>query len=396
MDLEVRQATQKDCTDIGYFLEEGFANTYRYPERWEWLNVQNPYIGHGLVAPSWIAISDGRIVGHIGTMQVKVKICERTLNAAWSADFLVSSATRGLGVGTKVMAARINSKQLPIDLEMTHISRAIEEKVGYRKGAAVSLLYRTAHFLTLPLYKQIGSALHRNFGGKERSWESVAKQTGCSKACCWILKKMIQARQRHKMVPSGSPTYTIELVTRFDEQADALWTVVRSRYTFAVERSSAYLNWKYFDQPHMSHQCFYLREHGSVNGILVLRQGTPPEHNIGVICECYLSEPDPAKYTWLIEKAITKLTEQGTAGIWAATADRKLEEIYRKLGFLRIRQAKMMMHIRNTEWNHSDIFARPLIGKGDHDWDQYPNLRQPSFGQFIKLAVEQNHRKTTL
>jgi GNAT superfamily N-acetyltransferase len=391
MDVEVRQAALKDAVAIGAFLEEGFPNSYRYPERWGWLNLHNPFIPKGVVLPAWLAILDGRIVGHQGAMLVQVKICDRTLNAAWGVDSVVSSELRGLGVGTKLSAKNQSSHQLYISLEMTDAARAIRKKLGCREGSKVSLLYRTDHILPLPLSQDIGHAVKSRFSLNEHFINRIVRQAGLSKACCRFLKQRIQRKQgRHKALQEA-PDLTLEFVTRFDDRADALWAAIRSRYTFAVERSSAYLNWKYFDQPHMTHQCFYVRDNGSVKGILVIRQGTPPEHVIGVICECYLGDPDPANYAWLIQKAITQLMEQGAAGIWIATADREIEGIFRGQGFLQIRQATMMMHFTEGVGTDADIFARPLIGKGDHDWDQFPNLRQPSLKQFIKLAIGRNH-----
>lgn len=388
MDVEIRQATLKDAAGIGIFLEEVFPNRYRYPDRWAWLNLQNPLIPKGNGLPTLLAIGDGRIVGHDGAMPVQVKICDRTLNAAWGLDSVVSSASHGLGIGTKLLTANHNSYQLLIALELTETSRAIEKKLGARDGPVVSLLYLTDHILPLPVLQEISEHVRRRFGINESFVNYGAKGTGLLHAQCWILKKRIQKKQRLPKSLQEATNLTLESITRFDGQADALWAAIRSRYTFAVERSSAYMNWKYFDQPHMIHHCFYVREQGSVKGILVIRQGTPPEHNIGVICECYLSDPDPVMYSWVIQKAVTQLTDQGTAGVWAATADRELEDIFRERGFLQIRQATMTVHFNDNMGNDTDIFARPLMGKGDHDWDQFPNLRQPSFGQFIKLAFE--------
>ncbi|MCK5223993.1 hypothetical protein KAR04_04425, partial [Candidatus Calescamantes bacterium] len=257
--------------------------------------------------------------------------------------------------------------------------------LGAQEGPEVSLLYRSEYILPSPLSKEIDSALHRHFGLKNHRWESVAKQTGLLQACSWILKKLIQARQRHTMVSPEANPLTFESVSRFDEQADALWAAIRSRYTFTVERTSIYLNWKYCDQPHMRHQCFYIWEQGAIQGILIIRRGESPEPPIGVICECYLRDPTQAKYTWVIQKAVTQLRVQGVGGIWAATADHELEMVLHEQGFLRLRQEPIMLHIADGVYQNK--YQRALIGKGDHDWDQFLKLRQPYLRQLIMLAA---------
>ena len=385
MVAEVRQATQKDREAIGAFLEKAFPNQYRYPDRWEWLNLRNPFITDDFALPEWIAIVDGHITGHTGAMLVPVKIGERTVIAGWSIDTFVSSAARGLGIGKKLQAANQSAHPLFMSLAMTPLNRAIKKKLGAQEGPVVSLLYRTEHILPSPFSKEIDSALHRHFGLKKHCWESVAQQTGLLQACCWSMKKLIKARQRRTMVPPEPPHLTFEPVSHFDEQADALWAVIRSSYTFAVERTSLYLNWKYRDQPNMHHQCFYIREHGTIQGILIIRRGESPEPPIGVICECYLRDPTQAKYAWVIQRAVTQLTAQGVGGIWAATASQELEMVLHEQGFLRLRQEPMILHI--ADGVYQDKYPRALIGKGDHDWDQFLNLRQPHLRQLIMLAA---------
>ena len=383
---EVRQAMQDDRSAIGAFLEKAFLNPYHYPERWEWLNLRNPFITDGFGLPEWIAIVDGHIIGHTGAMLVPVKMGERTVIAGWSIDTFVSSAARGLGIGKKLQAVNQSAHPLFMSLEMTALNRLIKKKLGAQEGPEVSLLYRSEYILPSPLSKEIDSALHRHFGLiKNHRWESVAKQTGLLQACSWILKKLIQARQRHTMVLPEAHPLTFESVSRFDEQADALWAAIRSRYTFTVERTSMYLNWKYCDQPHMRHQCFYIWAQGAIQGILIIRRGESPEPPIGVICECYLRDPTQAKYTWVIQKAVSQLRVQGVGGIWAATAEHELEMVLHEQGFLRLRQEPIMLHI--ADGVYQDKYQRALIGKGDHDWDQFLKLRQPYLRQLIMLAA---------
>jgi hypothetical protein len=387
MVAEVRQATQKNRAAIGAFLEKAFPNQYRYPDRWEWLNLRNPFIPDGFGLPEWIVLVDGHINGHHGAMLVQVKMDERTVIAGWNVDAFVTSATRGLCIAKKMQAANQSAHPLSMSLEMTHLYRAILKKLGHQEGPAVSLLYRLEHILPSPFSKEIDSALHRYCGLRKHFWERVAKQTGLLQACCWIISKLIKARQRHAAISTGVPPFTIEHVSRFDEQADELWATIRSRYNFAVERTSTYLNWKYCDQPHMHYQCFYIREHESIQGILVIRRGESPEPPIGVICECYLRKPTQVKYSWVIQKAVSKLTEQGAGGVWAATAEPELEKVLHKQGFLRLRQDPTMLHIADGLYHAKKELQPALIGKGDHDWDQFPGLRQPYLREFIMLAA---------
>lgn len=206
MDVEVRQANIKDREDIGALLEEGFPNSYRYPERWEWLNLHNPFISDAFGIPEWIAVLDGRIIGHTGAMIVPVKMSDGRVMAGWSIDTLVSSAARGLGIGKKLQAANQAAHPLFMSLEMTAVNRAIKKKLGAREGPVVSLLYRTDHILPLPVSQEISNAVKSRFGLNGRFISRAVRQAGLLKACCWILKKRIQKKQgRPKALPEASP-----------------------------------------------------------------------------------------------------------------------------------------------------------------------------------------------
>ena len=161
-----------------------------------------------------------------------------------------------------------------------------------------------------------------------------------------------------------------------------------TRYTFVVDRTSKYMNWKYCDQPYMNYQFFYIRERDILQGILVIRRGESSEPAIGVICECYLSESTQAKYTWVIQRAVNQLKDPGVAGtgIWAATADRVFEMVFRGLRFLRLWQSPKLLHVVDGFYSGEGKHMRAFIGKGDHDWDEFPNLRQPNLRQLIMLA----------
>lgn len=397
MNIEVRKVELSERQNLGIFLEKSLPQKYRFPERWEWLYVHNPFIKKNKKIPVTIALFNSKIVGHNGSMQVAAKILDQKISAEWYIDFVVSPSFRGFKIGNKLIrAAQKETEHLSITLEGTEVSRGIRKKAGAVEGPIVKLYYRANRILCLELIKSISSKIENYTGIKKELAETILMYSGLIKVFGFLYGKYTKKRKNPVSIEKRQ-NLVLERVELFDNRANDLWSKVREQYSFAVERNSDYLNWKYVDQPYMKHQLFYVISDGSVIGVLVIRTGTPPEHNIGVISECYISEPvhddnDVVKqiYLWVVKKAIKYLTELGAAGIYTASANPEFEKILENEGFKKVRQSILMMHFKEQNWDIADIIARPLIGIGDHDWDQYPNLRQPSLKQFFKMVKDRD------
>ena len=389
MNIKVRQATILDRDKIGIFLEENMPNRFRYPERWDWLNLKNPFINKEYGFPTLLATTEERIVGYLSSIRVTVKISDWSFKTAgWGVDSIVSEQFRGQGVATQLASKNDELCNPYMTLEKTQVSEHMAKKLGFRYLFPVPLLYHTEEVLPIPLLEEIASILSRKLGIRDKYISTAIKMCGLLKLICWLLKNRIKNNFYGFKYNKKGLNLCLEQIDKFDHRADDLWDRARSFYTFAVERTCDYLNWKYSYQPHMSHKCFYLLENGLVIGVLIIRKGSPPEHNVGVVCECYLDTYDSDKYEWLIRNAIVELMKEGASGIWVATADPRLEKILKANGFFKVRTASMMIHCDDVD-DYSEISRQPLIGKGDHDWDQYPNLVQPSLKQFIRIAFRQ-------
>lgn len=391
MSVIVRQATWDDREALGRFLERAFPSQHRYPERWEWLYTRNPFLPSDFGVPGWIAVRDGHIIGHTGAMPVSVTLGGHTTLAAWSVDTFVLPEARGGGVGKQLQTANQHAHRLFMSLEMSAANRAIKKKLGAADGPAVSLFYRPLRVLTRQLAADGILGLQSRAGRVGRLIGQAAYAGAWQLAGRHLCRRI--ARRTPARPPAALPSLSLLPITgRFDETADALWARVRGQYAFAVERSSRYLNWKYREQPFMPHQCCYVMDGDEIEGLLVLREGYPPgEPPLGVISECFLVHPTATRYAYLTQLATDLLASRGVAGIWAATADALVEEAYAGLGFCRLRREPMVM--AGADGAPAGIESGPaLLSKGDHDWDQYPNLRQPYLRQLVELAYGKEGR----
>ncbi len=68
------------------------------------------------------------------------------------------------------------------------------------------------------------------------------------------------------------PARHFDAVKRFGPEADEFWSAVKSRYPITIERSAAYLNWRYAENSLVDYKIFYAKNpEGRVAGFAILR-----------------------------------------------------------------------------------------------------------------------------
>src|SRR6185436_6174359 len=73
-----------------------------------------------------------------------------------------------------------------------------------------------------------------------------------------------------------------------------LWERLRDRFTFAVRRDAAYLNWKYILAPHVRYVIAALRRDGEAAGYAVYRHVQEPRGRVTLLVD-FLTEPDDTR-----------------------------------------------------------------------------------------------------
>ena len=388
LEYEVRQVVANDRQAVSEFLDTALRGHDRYPERWEWLNLYNPFIPQGYGIPAWIALAQGKIIGHTGAMLVRLKIGSNSHLAAWSVDTMVLPEMRGSGVGKRLQAANQEANRIFMSLVMSAANRAIKKKLGGYEGPAPSLYYYTRRILPSALFANIQLKARSRWGKVGKCLLALCDHLGVGRGVAGLLARLIGIHQRRDVFAARN--HALELVPvagRFALEADTIWAKIRERYTFTVERNSTYLNWKYVEQPFMDHQRYCVCSKDGIVGILVLRKGTPPEPPIGVISECLLLDNSTDACAEVLRYATNILLEQGVIGIWGAGSEPAVDAALAGLGFLRVGRDSIIFHGVDVSILGMAPYKATLLSKGDHDWDQYPDLTQPFPRQIINLAM---------
>lgn len=390
--IEVRKATLYDESAVKLFYQQAYGErgTYKYPERWRWLYVDNPFIPEGMAPTVWIAVHQGRVVGHSGAMYVPLQIGEKTFPSSWGVDLAVLDEFQGRGIAKQLLSANLKAQMVSISISASPVTRAIRRKLGGIEGPSVNFYSYTTKLATKFLFERLKSRvslLERNrqnphiFTAIERT-----KLTSFAAYLIQLYLHYLQCRDQ----PLREHAVTFRAVTgRFQSEADELFQQIKQHYHLAVERTSRYLNWKFVDQPFAKFQRYYIVHKEQIIGLLIYRLARDPEPPIGIICELYTVDNSIQTLAQIIRSARSMLLAQGAIGVYCASALPAQQTALDMAGFLRISSKRVLISFQDSALNGQSLpvceTSPTLFGRGDHDLDEFPWGQQITLSQVLDV-----------
>jgi len=357
--ITIRQATLADKAAIFDFLRLAYAGRweYKFPHRWEWAFERNPFWeGEGL--PVWIAVDGPRVVGQSAALVEPLVIRGREYRVGWGVDFFVLPEYRGQGIGTRLQAANNAGHEVFMSLSMARSAAVIKSRIGLRPLPPVPVFTR--------ILRHEPDSVLRTLAARTRLPAGLLRLCGAHRLAAGVLHVRDGFRDRVRR-PRPVPGVELIPVEVFTEEVDALWQAVSPHFAALVRREAEYLNWKFCQQPHMRHQKAIARREGEVCGYVVFRRARPPERNAGVLVDLFARPDDEGTLCALAGYALARLREQGVSYVTAASSVPAIQACLLALGFKQSGAAQPMVRagvdVPQQGW---------LLGKGDHDWDQYP------------------------
>jgi len=193
------------------------------PSRWRWMFVESAR-RLALAPRVWLHRASGQIVGHMGSIPVKLKVGSETLNTGWLVDTMVTDDYRRRGLGSRLLVQAHDDQPFSLSLGQTAEAREILHHLGWHRVAPLEiaqLLIRPANVLR----------------GKLPRPAAVAAGWG------------LRASATVRGLVRGKSRLCLKEVAQFDARHDRLWESVAATMPCAVVRDASYLNWKYVDQP---------------------------------------------------------------------------------------------------------------------------------------------------
>ena len=261
---ELRPSGGADEVTLGYSTE-GEADAFAFqsaawphrdrdliPARWRWMFVESARRLN--VEPRvWLHRAGGRVVGHMGSIAVRLHVAGERVDTGWLVDTMVADEYRRRGLGSRLMVKAHEDQPFSLSLGQTSEMREIQHRLGWQRVAPLEvaqLLIRPEHVLK----------------GKLLGPAALAAGLGLRAT----------AAMRH-LVRGGKSTLCVKEVARFDERHDRLWRDVAPTIGCAVVRDASYLNWKYVDQPGQTFIRLELLDGDTARGVAVLTMREPDD-----------------------------------------------------------------------------------------------------------------------
>ena len=218
---------------------------------WRWEYVDSP----AGPATIWLAVADGRVVGHYAVRPVRMQ-CDGealagsvSLDAMTHPDFRRESIFATLGRETYKDVERAG-------LDLTYIwPREISMRGTIAKFDWVYMC--TLRVVVKPL--NLASVVDRVVPNRALAWP--AKGLG------GVLTRRLNKAAEISPHEEGQ----IRWIDRFDGRMDLFWERVSARHRIATVRDSVYLNWRYFHNPGRQYEAVVGETNGSVLGYVVFR-----------------------------------------------------------------------------------------------------------------------------
>lgn len=264
-------------SDIGRFRPEdrrGIETLYRRMRgvdaaesnrlRWEWQHRRNPYNTSGQ-PDIWVAREGPTVVGQYQTVPVRVSLKGIEVDGAWGADALVAPERDRQGLGEALVRAWDRHSGAGLRLGLSEDARAVLDRLHWPESRVLPCLVR-------PLTRRAARLPHL--------------PTPINRLISAVTWPFVQVVARSRPLRAEC-----EPIYRFDRGFTTLWEQLAPRFDLAIRRDAAYLNWRYFEPPHVRHFAVALKRHGELQGYAVYRHRHEPLGRVTMLVD-FLADPD--------------------------------------------------------------------------------------------------------
>ncbi len=259
----------------------------------QWLAFHNPYANG---EPTYFVVeSPEGIVAYHGRMPVSFLINGATQNSYYVHDLYVDPRCREKGMGfwlTRALAKHIekSSPNFFCLFGMTPLNLQIHRRFNYYE-------------CTIP-----GFAKPLN---PQRELKRLLKFNGLVK----LMNPLVSATLSGidiLLLGSRGRSVTVSRVERFDDAFSTLATTLSRQNGFSINKSAAYLNWKYIDRPYRREVIFAAYRNGNLSGYTIVspspyQKDTP----VGILIDLMANPSDKATVAALINAASKYCRQKG-------------------------------------------------------------------------------------
>jgi GNAT superfamily N-acetyltransferase len=318
------------------------------------------YLDHPLsLNATTVACLDGKIVGALGSIPKAFTVGGSRMIGAHELDMMVKKEYRNRGTFFSLFKFRLetaNEKGIALSFGMNDkVLRTFAERfLGYRDVDTVPQFVRV---LDPSRYAR------DKYGSGVRGKLTALAHT--------LLLPLTDLHVRiHTLL--AKRRYRLRRRDRFDDGFDQLWERMRSVLDIAAERTSAYLNWRYVENPVRQYEIYAAEESDGTVSAFIVFACLPEPRGCGVILDLVVAPGEPVAALLLLAQALARMKSLGatTAVAWCFPDQRNADAL-RIAGFA-AQEQNLFLQVRRIreelDWDYLCDRRRWFISLGDNDF----------------------------
>ena len=278
--------------------------------RWDWQYRRNPNSPNG--PPLLRVVREGpTIVGYYATIPVTLSLGGREITAAWGTDAMVAPERQRRGLGEELFRTWDRNVDASLGLGLSDSSSSLLKKLHWPNVPAIPGLVKplTRRAVRLPQWPM---AINRFVSAVSLPVVRIAARVRPLRA-------------------------DVEPIRRFDASFTELWERLADRFTLAVRRDAAYLNWKYIEPPHVRYSIAALKRDGRAEGYAVYRHAQEPRGRVTWLVDFLADTHDDIGFKTLLRWVDAEARLAGSDKIRCYASHAGFRRVIRRSGYFRMR-----------------------------------------------------------
>ncbi len=305
--VEIRSCTEADYDGVFALYGEVFGDQALklFRRRWRWQFFENP-VNRRVASHLWVADLDGAVVGFLASFPTRMKFGDLETIIYHDCDLIVSSRTRRLGIGERLVRAYDEfPNPLSNALAYAPANGRIRGRVGYQPLHAVPFYYRPIRPSAVLRYVQRSPRIPRAFARAPLAWMRPLVGPLMDGAAAAL------NRTRAPRIPSG---WTAHMVEHAGPEFDALWLELKDRFPLIAVRDASFVQWRFLDDPVFDHRVMMARNPtGQVAGYVALRLVDRRGMRVGRIMDLFGDPNTPEMVDTLVAAAVDQFAAHDAA-----------------------------------------------------------------------------------
>lgn len=299
--LEIKWMSPNEETGVLAFYKNNLNEYERFLQYWEWRKESLPF---SMTEKALIAVYENTgISGCIGIVPVDMYLSDKTVNACWQQDSLVSFSARGQGLGKKLVVKAHEGYELTLAKGTSTAMYGLRKYLGYEDVPFSN------HMIRVCRSKDIQGSIIK-------------------KGLFYFLGMLSGVFP----LPKTEQSINVERINEFDESFDDLATAMADDHTLRHRKGKDYLNWRYSRCPGKTYTILKAGTEKARGAIIVNCVG--PDSDEGWIVDMICNSVDRACAYALIHAALCYFKKKQVTRIWCFATHPIARRWFYRFGFL--------------------------------------------------------------